>query len=82
MEILFATTSLHRSMPVLGFGYFYSYQVMPDVNRNKLVVILEDFQPPSLQVSAVYQHRQIEPSKYRRFSKWLIQHLKASLAQT
>jgi len=60
----------------LGFGYFYSYQVMPYVEQGKLQILLENFALPAQPLSLVYQHRQLMSSKIRLFVDWLAQALK------
>jgi DNA-binding transcriptional LysR family regulator len=66
----------------LGFGYFYSYQVMPYVKQGMLKIILADFELPSQPLSLVYQHRQLMSSKVRTVVDWLADDLKNSLAHT
>ena len=59
----------------LGFGYFYSYQVLPYVEQAKLEIVLEDFELPSQPVSLVYQHRQLMSAKIRMLVDWLAHEL-------
>ncbi len=75
-------TSVNACVAGLGFGCFYSYQVMPYVEQGKLEIILEDFELPALPVSLVYQHRQLMSSKLRTFIDWMAHELDTSLAYT
>jgi len=74
-------TSIDACVAGLGFGYFYSYQVMPFVKQGKLNIILENFELPPQPVSLVYQHRQLMSSKIRTFVDSLVSDLKKSLVQ-
>lgn len=71
--------SVEACVAGLGFGYFYSYQVMPYVKQGKLNIILEEFELPSQPVSLVYQHRQLLSAKIRTAVDWLSADLKAAL---
>ena len=72
--------SVNACVAGLGFGCFYSYQVMPYVEQGKLEIILEDFEGPTLPVSLVYQHRQLMSTKLRIFIDWMANELKNSLS--
>ena len=74
--------SVEACVSGLGFGCFYSYQVKPYVDQGKLKIILEDYEPPPIPISLIYQHRQLISSKLRVFADWLTQELKDSLAYT
>lgn len=65
----------------MGFGYFYSYQVMPYIKQGKLEIVLQDFELPIQPVSLVYQHRQLLSSKIRTAVDWLGNELKSALVQ-
>jgi len=65
-----------------GFGYIFSYQVMPYVRQGKLEIILEEFELPSQPISLVYQHRQLMSSNIRLFVDWLAEELKHSLTHS
>jgi len=65
----------------LGFGYFYSYQVMPFIQQGKLKIILQDFELAPQPVSLVYQHRQLMSSKIRTLIDSLANDLKKTLVQ-
>ena len=60
-------TAVNACIDGLGFGHFYSYQVMPYVKQNQLKIILQNYEPPAMPVSLVYQHRQLVSSKIRLF---------------
>ena len=71
-------SSVDACVAGLGFGYFYSYQVMPYVKQGYLEIVLEDFELPSQPVSLVYQHRQLMSAKLRTLVDWLTTDLNAS----
>ena len=71
-------SSVDACVAGLGFGYFYSYQVMPYVKQGRLEIVLEDFELPSQPVSLVYQHRQLMSAKLRTLVDWLTTDLNAS----
>lgn len=55
----------------LGFGLFFSYQVMPWVERGELEIILSDFEPAPLPVSLVYPHTRLMATRVRTLVDWL-----------
>jgi DNA-binding transcriptional LysR family regulator len=60
----------------MGFGRFFSYQVAPFVREDRLVVVLEDFEPPPRPVSIVYPHARLLPTRTRVFIDWMREELK------
>jgi DNA-binding transcriptional LysR family regulator len=64
-----------------GFGYFYSYQVMPYVEQGKLRIVLDNYELPASPVSLVYQHRSLMSPKTRILVDWLAHELKRSLSK-
>lgn len=73
--------AVQACMAGLGFGQFYSYQVMPYVRQGKLKLVLSDYEDVAQPVSLVYQHRQLLSSKIRLFVDWLAQDLQTTLAE-
>lgn len=59
----------------MGFGRFLSYQVAPLVREKRLVVVLEDFEPPPRPVSIVYPHSRLLPARTRVFIDWMREEL-------
>ena len=55
----------------MGFGMFISYQVEAQIKLKKLVVVLEDFEPPKRPVSVVYPHARLLPARTRLLVEWL-----------
>jgi DNA-binding transcriptional LysR family regulator len=55
----------------LGFGNFFSYQVLPLVAQGRLAIVLEDFEPPPRPVSVVYPHARLLPARTRAFIDWM-----------
>ena len=57
----------------MGFGTFFSYQVMPHVAQGKLRLVLEDFEPPPRPVSVIYPNARLLPARTRAFIDWMKQ---------
>jgi DNA-binding transcriptional LysR family regulator len=51
----------------LGIGMSLSYQVERQLARRRLRLVLEDFEPEPLPVSALYPHGRLLPAKVREF---------------
>jgi DNA-binding transcriptional LysR family regulator len=50
--------------------------VAPFVREDRLVVVLEDFEPPPRPVSIVYPHARLLPTRTRVFIDWMREELK------
>lgn len=70
------STSVDACVAGLGYGNYYSYQVMPYIEQGKLDIVLADFELPPLPVSLIYQHRQLMSSKLRVTVDWLTHELR------
>ncbi|SCK32864.1 DNA-binding transcriptional regulator, LysR family [Variovorax sp. HW608] len=57
----------------MGFGSFFSYQVLPHVTRKRLEIVLEEFEPPPRPVSVIYPHARLLPARTRVFVEWMKQ---------
>lgn len=57
----------------MGFGTFFSYQVLPHVAQGRLQLVLEDFEPPPRPVSVIYPHAGLLPARTRAFIEWMKQ---------
>jgi DNA-binding transcriptional LysR family regulator len=55
----------------MGFGSFFSYQVMPHVMQGRLALVLEDFEPPPRPVSVIYPNARLLPARTRAFIEWM-----------
>ena len=55
----------------MGFGTFFSYQVLPLVAQGRLALVLEDFEPPPRPVSVVYPNARLLPARTRAFIDWM-----------
>ncbi|MGJ7568590.1 LysR family transcriptional regulator [Variovorax sp. GB1R11] len=55
----------------MGFGTFFSYQVMPHVAQGRLALVLEDFEPPPRPVSVIYPNARLLPARTRAFIAWM-----------
>lgn len=55
----------------MGYGMFISYQAAPYIASKKLVVVLEEFEPPRRPVSVVYPHARLLPARTRMFIDWM-----------
>ncbi|MBO9648698.1 MAG: LysR family transcriptional regulator [Variovorax sp.] len=57
----------------MGFGNFFSYQVLPFIAQKRLEIVLEDFEPPPRPVSVIYPHARLLPARTRVFVEWMKQ---------
>ena len=71
LEFNNAAPSVDACVAGLGFGMFISYQVEAQVRQKKLVVVLEDFEPPKRPVSVVYPHARLLPARTKLLVDWL-----------
>jgi DNA-binding transcriptional LysR family regulator len=55
----------------MGFGIFFSYQVLPLVAQGRLRIVLEDFELPPRPVSVIYPHARLLPARTRAFIDWM-----------
>ncbi|QSI33822.1 LysR family transcriptional regulator [Variovorax sp. RKNM96] len=55
----------------MGFGTFFSYQVLPYVAQGRLQIVLEDFEPPPRPVSVIYPTARLLPARTRAFIDWM-----------
>ncbi|MEN8176508.1 MAG: LysR family transcriptional regulator [Pseudomonadota bacterium] len=63
----------------LGFGMFLSYQVMPEVRRGELELVLTEFEPEPLPLSLVFPQNRLLSTRVRSFVDWMAQVLPESL---
>jgi DNA-binding transcriptional LysR family regulator len=57
----------------MGFGFFFSYQVLPLVREGRLRIVLEDFELAPRPVSVIYPHARLLPARTRAFIDWMKQ---------
>lgn len=57
----------------MGFGQFFSYQVLPHIAQGRLVVVLPEFEPPARPVSVIYPSARLMPARTRAFVAWMKQ---------
>lgn len=55
----------------MGYGYFFSYQVLPHVAQGRLALVLEDFEPLPRPIHIVYPHARLMPARTRAFIDWM-----------
>jgi len=55
----------------MGFGSFFSYQVMPHVAQGRLKLVLEDFEPEPRPVNVIYPNARLLPARTRAFIEWM-----------
>ncbi|MDH6591730.1 DNA-binding transcriptional LysR family regulator [Variovorax sp. TBS-050B] len=55
----------------MGFGSFFSYQVLSHVDQGRLQLVLEDFEPPPRPVSVIYPNARLLPARTRAFIDWM-----------
>jgi len=72
-----ASTAVEACVAGLGFGWFMSYQVEPDVREGRLRVLLEEFEAPPLPVQIVYPDARLMSPRLRAFVDLLRDKLRA-----
>lgn len=55
----------------VGFGMFFSYQVLPLVAQGRLEIVLDEFELPPRPVSVIYPHARLLPVRTRTFIDWM-----------
>lgn len=55
----------------MGYGAFYSYQVLPHIAQGRLVRVLGDFEPPSTPIHVIYPHARLLPARTRALVDWM-----------
>ncbi|MNX53415.1 LysR family transcriptional regulator [Variovorax boronicumulans] len=55
----------------MGFGTFFSYQVLPHVAQGRLQLVLEDYEPAPRPVSVIYPNARLLPARTRAFIDWM-----------
>jgi DNA-binding transcriptional LysR family regulator len=55
----------------MGFGTFFSYQVLPLVAQGRLKLVLEDYEPLPRPVSVIYPNARLLPARTRAFIDWM-----------
>jgi len=55
----------------MGFGRFFSYQVLGHVREGRLQLVLEDFEPAPRPVNVIYPHARHLPARTRAFVAWM-----------
>lgn len=55
----------------MGFGMFFSYQVLPLVAQGRLTMVLDAFESPPRPVSLIYPHARLLPTRTRAFIDWM-----------
>lgn len=60
----------------LGFGMFISYQVAHHIEKKRLQIVLELFEPPPQPIHVIYPHARLLPARTKVFIEWIKQELK------
>lgn len=55
----------------MGFGTFFSYQVLQMVAQGRLKLVLEDYEPPPKPVNVIYPNARLLPARTRAFIDWM-----------
>jgi DNA-binding transcriptional LysR family regulator len=73
------TSALKVVKEDLGLGMFLSYQVEQEIASGELRLVLENFEPPPLDISIVYTHSKLMSMRTRYFVDWLTHELRHQL---
>lgn len=60
----------------LGLGMFLSYQVEQELARGELSTVLEEYEPPPLDISVVFAHTKLMSTRTRYFVDWVVGELR------
>jgi len=55
----------------MGFGTFFSYQVLQMVAQGRLKLVLEDYEPSPKPVNVIYPNARLLPARTRAFIDWM-----------
>ncbi|MBT9568464.1 MAG: LysR family transcriptional regulator [Thiobacillus sp.] len=55
----------------MGFGMFISYQVADHLAQQRLVSVLESFEPPPRPIHVIYPHARLLPARTKVFIEWI-----------
>ncbi len=55
----------------VGFSLLLSYQAAPLVREGRIVVVLEDYEPPPRPIHLVYSDTKLMPARQRAFLDWM-----------
>ncbi|WDE05670.1 LysR family transcriptional regulator [Thalassomonas viridans] len=70
------TSALNVVKEGLGLGMFLSYQVEKELASGELCLLLEQYEPPPLDVNIVYSHAKLMSTRIRYFVDWLTHELR------
>lgn len=70
------TSTLNVVKESLGLGMFLSYQVEKELTNGELVTVLEEYEPPPLEVNVVYSHAKLMSTRVRYFVDWVTHELR------
>jgi len=70
------TSALNVVKEGLGLGMFLSYQVEQELADGELCLVLEEYEPPQLDVNIVYSHAKLMSTRVRYFVDWLTHELR------
>jgi DNA-binding transcriptional LysR family regulator len=70
------TSALNIVKENLGLGTFFSYQIKQELARGELRLVLEEYEPPPLDVSVVYSHAKLMSTRTRYFVDWVTHELR------
>jgi DNA-binding transcriptional LysR family regulator len=59
---------------------FLSYQVEQELAKGELRVVLEQYEPPPLDVSVVYSHAKLMSTRIRYFVDWVTHELRHQMS--
>lgn len=71
-----APAAIDACVASLGIGMFYSYQVESLVKRDRLKIVLADFEPVPIPINVVYSHTRLVSARVRVFVDWMIKSLR------
>ena len=70
------TSALNVVKEGLGLGIFLSYQVESELDKGELRKVLQEYEPPALDVNVVYSHSKLMSARIRYFVDWVTHELR------
>lgn len=67
LEFNHSNSALDACIAGVGFGIFILPQVAPYISEGKLILLLENFEPPPRPINLIYPHSRLLPSRTKKF---------------
>jgi DNA-binding transcriptional LysR family regulator len=79
LHINTAEAAIDAAISGVGITNVLSYQAAQAVNEQKLIIVLQEFEPPPIPVHLVHAHQRLLPLKMRRFLEFAAPRIRKSV---